>query len=92
MTTGDWPTDQIDHINGDKGDNRIANLREATNAENNRNTGAGQANTSGFKGVCWDKAKGKWRAQIEIDGRGAHLGYFTTPEAAYVASAAKHHG
>lgn len=73
---GKWPADQIDHINGDGTDNRIANLREATNAENQQNLSMRQDNRSGFLGVSWHSAGGKWRASIRSKGQIYHLGLF----------------
>src|SRR5690349_20811660 len=51
--TGEWPPDEIDHINGNRADNRWANLRPATVAENQRNRAKSKRNTSGYKGVYW---------------------------------------
>lgn len=68
---------EIDHINGEKADNRVANLRWATKSQNNRNRGRQSSNTSGLIGVYWHKAAGKWRSQIKVNGRRTHLGYFT---------------
>lgn len=73
---GVWPKDQIDHINGVKTDNRICNLREATNSENGKNLGLSKANTSGFKGVCFDKRTSKWRATIKVNFKAKCLGRF----------------
>lgn len=92
---GVWPSKQIDHINGDKDDNRIANLREASNAENCRNAGRPRNNTSGFKGVSWHKGSKKWAAHICCDFHQKFLGNFATPEEAheaYVQAATKLHG
>ena len=93
---GVWPTADIDHVNGDRADNRAVNLREATNATNLHNVVAPQSNnTSGFRGVSWHKGKGSWRAQIRVDGCRLHLGYYPTPEAAsaaYMQAKAEHHG
>jgi hypothetical protein len=92
--TGAWPAGQIDHINGVRDDNRIANLREATNAQNQWNR-AHQGSVSGFKGVKWCKIQRKWRAELRKDGRKIHLGRFATVEeahAAYCAAADEHFG
>lgn len=75
MHSGFWPNELIDHINGNKIDNRINNLREAAylgNAQNN----IGRKGVSSFKGVSWHKRILKWRAQIRSDGKTFHLGYY----------------
>ena len=59
---GRWPT-RIDHINRDKTDNRLDNLREITHEKNNANRGIMRNNSSGFKGVHWSKSANRWRAQ-----------------------------
>ena len=82
LANSEWPTNQIDHINNIKTDNRITNLRVVTNQENNRNMPMRCNNTSGVTGVNWHKPLHKWRAQIKIDGRTKHLGYFETLEEA----------
>ena len=83
---GRWPIQQIDHINGIRGDNRIANLREASNAQNLQNLRKASSNSkSGFLGVSLRKSRGKWRAEIVIEGRKKHLGYFDSSEEAYAA-------
>lgn len=70
------PSDQIDHENGNRSDNRLANLRDVTNAENGRNQKRHNTSTSGVTGVYWNKARRKWRAHIKISGRQHHLGLF----------------
>jgi hypothetical protein len=80
---GEWPADQVDHINGDRTDNRIANLRLATNRENSINSAKNKNNTTGFTGVS--RHRGRFRAQIKVYGRQIFLGYFDCPEAAYKA-------
>ena len=82
LHTGEWPVDQIDHANNVKTDNRIVNLRPATNGENNQNKGKNRSNTSGFKGVCFDKHSGKWRADIECPWGQKNLGRFKSKEEA----------
>lgn len=71
-----------DHQNRNTLDNRRNNLRIATPSQNRCNCGRQVNNTSGFKGVFWHKAAGKWRAQIRIDRHSQHLGMFDTPEVA----------
>lgn len=71
-----------DHINGDKLDNRRSNLRACNSSENKCNAVAQSNNTSGYKGVSWNKRSAKWEAQICVNRRGIHLGYFDTAEAA----------
>ncbi|USE78946.1 HNH endonuclease [Cupriavidus gilardii] len=86
---------QVDHINGNPLDNRRSNLRVCTHAENQLNIGRQRNNTSGFKGVCFDKQAGKFKAAIAYQGRRKNLGLFDTPEAAYeayCAAAAQLHG
>ena len=79
---GEWPTDQIDHINRIGTDNRISNLREATNKQNNQNRSKSSHNTSGHTGVYLVKQNSKWRAQIMHNYKQIHLGYFTDIEGA----------
>lgn len=83
---GSFPKKQLDHINGIKRDNRIENLREATDSENQQNQKKPPAhNTSGFLGVTKYKRNGKWVAGIKLNGKRINLGYFDTPEAAHAA-------
>ena len=72
----------VDHINNIKTDNNVNNLRWVTNSENHYNQKLSKANTSGAKGVSYDKRKKKWVAQITLDGIKIHIGYFDTIEAA----------
>ena len=72
----DWPKFDIDHINGNKIDNRIENLRDVTATQNAQNVGMRSNNTSGYNGVYWYARYSKWRAQINIDGNRKYLGYF----------------
>jgi len=86
---------RFDHINGDKADNRVCNLREATNQQNHANRGAQRNSTSGVKGVYWFKPQQKWKAQICVNKRSIVLGYFATKEEAITARKAaedKYHG
>ena len=78
MVIGEWPPEDVDHINGDRADNRLCNLRLATRSENMRNMKLPSRNASGCIGVSWDKGTQKWLAQIGIDGRNKYLGVFTS--------------
>lgn len=85
----------VDHIDGDGLNNRRANLRITTAAQNARNCRLRKDNTSGFKGVHFDNQNGWWRAQINIDGKRVALGTFDTAEAAYASyceASQKHYG
>ena len=84
---GEWPADQIDHRNRSRMDNRIENLREATNGENSQNREPKRAKPSGLIGVNWHARDKRWIAQIMVDGRSIHLGSFTELEKAAQARA-----
>jgi len=71
---GVWPRHEIDHINHDRSDNRIVNLREATRLENMRNASRYKTNTSGVTGVYWHKPTKKWQASIAVEGKLLYLG------------------
>lgn len=90
---GVWPTKHLDHRNGNRTDNRIANLREATAIENGQNTNQPKRNNkSGFLGVT--RFQGRWRATISVNRKVQYLGSFDTPEgahAAYLAAKAELH-
>lgn len=91
---GFWPSDMLDHINRDRDDNRIANLREATRGQNMQNRAVSPENMSGFKCVQSNKYN-RWTARITIGGKRNRLGWFDTPEeahAAYMAAARQHFG
>jgi hypothetical protein len=81
-THGRWPNEHIDHINGDKLDNRLCNLREATRAQNMRNSRRHKDNTSGFTGVRFHRPSGKWQACGSYDHRFRSFGYYDTAEEA----------
>lgn len=85
---GEWPSDetpQIDHINGNRSDDRIANLRQVTDEQNSRNQKVRSTNTSGRTGVQFHKPRGKWMAVIRNNGKYECLGYFNTFEEAVAA-------
>jgi len=95
FVNGKWPNDQIDHVNGIKNDNRLINLREANNSQNNMNKGKQSNNTSGFKGVSWHKLRNKWRSDIRVDGKRFNLGNYDCIAAAsfaYQIASDKYHG
>lgn len=81
--TGEAPAFQIDHIDGDRSNNRWVNLRAATNRLNQINVPKKRNNRSGYKGVCWCPRRGKWRATIVKNGKRVHLGFFDDPAAAH---------
>ena len=77
---GVWPEDQIDHINRNRADNRISNLRDVSHKQNHQNTGKPRNNTSGHTGIGWHKQSSKWVVQIIHNQKKIHLGYFTNIE------------
>jgi hypothetical protein len=85
LVYGDWPFEELDHINGNKGDNRLANLRPASKKENRQNLPLQKNNTSGFMGVHRYHSWKRWRARIGTDGEKHNLGFFDSPEEAYQA-------
>jgi hypothetical protein len=89
--TGKWPQNQIDHVDCNRSNNIFLNLREATYQENGRNVIKRNNNTSGVKGVHWDKRRLKWCSRIFIGSKFIHLGYFDNLQDAEVVrvSAAK---
>jgi hypothetical protein len=92
---GEWPENLIDHINNNRSDNRICNLRKATKTENNRNTLRGLKNKSGVKSVFWKENAKKWQVQMKINGIQKHFGYFKDIEFAELVAQeirSKYHG
>lgn len=90
-----WPKEEIDHINLNKIDDRISNLREATRFQNASNKFLQSNNTSGFRGVWKRKNLNSWCAEICKEGKRIKLGSFSSPEKAYEVykkAAAKLHG
>lgn len=85
IVTGDWPARDIDHRDTDGTNNRFANLRQATDAQNNFNRPKRRDNTSGYKGVTFHKGTAKWLAQIKAGRSKRYLGLFDLPEDAHVA-------
>jgi hypothetical protein len=92
---GNWPDGELDHANGDRADNRISNLRLATPSQNCANRRRYRTNTSGYKGVTFNRKARKWHAKIQKHGKSRHLGLFPTAadaHAAYCAAAREIHG
>ena len=92
---GEWPNGDVDHINRNRSDNRICNLRVATRAQNVHYSRPSSKNKSGYKGVHFIKRQKLWGAQIKVDGRSINLGSYADPKlasAAYQAAAKKHFG
>lgn len=79
---GEWPVEHIDHANGDPTDNRLVNLREATRSQNMANKKRAKHNSSGIKGVYFDRQSGKWRASFRKNGRNHHVGLYDDKEEA----------
>lgn len=84
MVYGHWP-DEIDHINGNRTDNRLCNLRNVTHHENTRNLCKSKNNTSGVTGVHWCAYHEKWAARIKVDYKLLYLGNFSNKEDAITA-------
>lgn len=81
-----WPKGNLDHINGIPDDNRLANLREATQSENIQNQRVAHAdNTSSYLGVCWASREKAYKAQIFKNGKQHSLGLFDDPAVAHQA-------
>lgn len=92
---GEWPSQGLDHINTNPGDNRIANLRLANQQGNSANARLRRDNTSGYRGVRYVPATGKWRAVIIVERKAINLGTFftrTAAFAAYMAASREHFG
>lgn len=86
LANGRDPDGVVDHINGNRTDNRPINLRDVTLSQNNHNSSPHSRNTSGERGVYFYKRTGRWKAQICKSGKSHHLGYFDTREEAVAAA------
>lgn len=82
---GRWPAGHIDHVNGNPSDNRIENLRECTASQNQANRKKLSTNTSGLRGVTWNRSAKKWQAGIKLHGRSYHLGLYADKNDAHAA-------
>lgn len=86
MYYGTWPTGEVDHINGDRSDNRISNLRDVSRKVNQQNRRhASRRAASGLLGASLHKASGLWRASISLNGRAKTIGYFSSAGEAHTA-------
>lgn len=86
---------EVDHINGDTLDNRRENMRLCSRLQNGRNRKRPKNNTSGFKGVWWNKTCNKWEAEIRVNNKRIYLGHYSDPEEAaraYDEAAVEHFG
>lgn len=82
---GSWPNGTIDHINRNRSDNRISNLREASYTENNHNKTISKNNTSGCPGVYWSRRDNKHRVQITVNRKNIYIGTFESKDEAVAA-------
>ena len=80
--TGDFPSQDIDHINRDRADNRWFNLRVVNKSENMFNRRLDKRNKFGYTGVSWDASRGKWKANIQAYRKPEFLGFFDSVESA----------
>jgi len=79
---GNFPNHQIDHIDHDRTNNKINNLRDVTHNENSKNLSISPLNKSGFTGICWCNTYMRWHARIYVNGKSIHIGYFLNKEEA----------
>lgn len=95
LAHGEWPTGHIDHINGNKSDNRLENLRDVSAQVNTQNVRKARGTSgSGLLGSYFDKRRNRWFASIVLDGKHKFLGYHATAEGAhlaYMAAKPKYH-
>lgn len=85
MVTGAWPPEEVDHRDRDPSNNRWPNLRLASSSQNQANHGLQSNNTSGFRGVSFNKRTGLYVAYVFYNNKSQYLGYFHSAEAAYAA-------
>lgn len=96
LHNGGWPEHQLDHIDGNRANNALSNLRLCPEGQldNNQNRAKSKNNKSGYTGVCWATKRGAWQAQIKVAKKIKWLGYFASAEKAYEAycsAKAEHH-
>lgn len=90
IVNGEWPAGQIDHIDGDRTNNAVCNLRDVTGAQNKQNIAvSGRKSASGLAGAVYipggSRRRDKWESRIKVNGVSHHLGLHSTPEAAHAA-------
>lgn len=87
--TGFWPENDVDHIDGCRSNNKWENLRQATRKQNCENIKLRKNNTSGYRGVVWHKATGKWSAMVRHNKKAIWLGLYEDVKEAAIVAAAK---
>lgn len=95
IQTGNWPVLQIDHIDGNRANNRWNNLRQASRSENMKNVRSHKGSTSKYLGVSWASRDRRWVARIRVNGKYVSLGSHRSEidaAIAYDKAAAQHHG
>lgn len=87
LVHGAWPAGEIDHINGNRLDNRLCNLRVVNHSQNMQNKREAMANNKscGLLGVTWNKQHKRWQSKLMVNKKAHHVGYFETPELAHAA-------
>lgn len=94
LVHGSWPENDIDHINGERDDNRLSNLRALKRHENLQNMRKRRPGRSGVRGITWDKQTQTWRAQLSAQGKRINIGRFRDKEMAeqaYLEAKRLHH-
>lgn len=82
----EWPSSHLDHINNNRSDNRICNIREATPRQNAMNVSISKSNKTGYHGVHFDAAMEAWKAAVKKDRKNIHLGFFRSKDDAILAA------
>lgn len=85
LMTGEWPSSTIDHKNRDRADDSWDNLRLASKSQNAANSKMNARNSSGVRGISWDRCNNKWRVTIQVNGKSMNLGRFVDIESAKAA-------
>lgn len=83
---GTFPQEQLDHINLNRSDNAIKNLRIASHSDNQRNKKISKSNKSGYKNVSWCARAKKWKVGLKVNGKSIHFGYFSDVNDANIAA------